>query len=181
MPQQDIRCLIVLDSICKYINHIPGTTLYCVRGADIAGLGFSILQSGIDLKQYKIIIVHVGTNNVRHSDIPHIRCLYNALIFQLHKANSGALILLSSVLHRPVDFQLTKDTVIKTNQCLKFLAQKYLYCEYLKTYKSFMSGGAPNRSLYATNDGGLHLNVKGTLRLRSLFKNRIVLKSKLYT
>ena len=165
--------------MCKYIRHIPNTEVYFVKGATISGLSYQLLQSDINLLNYRIIIIHVGTNDVRQREMYEIECHYKALIYQIHHINKEATIILSSVLHRPVDFHSTESKVIKINQCLKDLSKKYLYCANIKTYKSFMKKGAPNTALYARKDGGLHLNQNGTFRLRSLFKNHIVLKSRL--
>ena len=55
---------IISDSIAKYIGSGGNTLLQCTRGLDLAWLTYNIQNNLCDVKRYKIIILHVGTNDL---------------------------------------------------------------------------------------------------------------------
>jgi hypothetical protein len=121
------------------------------------------------------IILHVGTNNINSQEkfsVDDIVRLTNELFNVIWIHNPSAHIIVSSILPRPVDFDVTNEKVKLVNERLQ-LKCKERNCQFIKSYRPFFFKGRPKRNLYAVRDGGLHLNFAGTDVLKSFFINTI--------
>ena len=78
-------------------------------------------------------------------------------------------ILISAILPRPIDHTDTDDFIRSVNGHLDKSMSKPLIFRFMKTYRPFMFGGKVRRELFAHRDGGLHLNIAGTEKLRYYF------------
>lgn len=136
-----------------------------------------IISGKASINGFDFIILHVGTNHLPLSvhSVSELMSLYNDLITVI-KSKSKAKIIFSSVLPRPVDYGITREQIKQVNAALKQLC-KTRNCQYSNTYRQFLQKGTdkeiPDRSLFAVKDGGLHLNLSGTHRLRQVFINII--------
>jgi lysophospholipase L1-like esterase len=114
----------------------------------------------------------VGTNDVTSVlTVGEILSQYCDLISIIRK-HTHADILMSAILPRPIDFETSGEKVKNINNKLMSLC-KDLKCSYIRTFKPFLKGGKPRREFFAVRDGGLHLNIEGTRRLRQFFVNTI--------
>ena len=116
---------------------------------------------------YDVVLVHVGTNDLNKLN-SEILTKFKNLISGIRLVKSDCKIILSSILPRPVDVDLTTEKIIIVNKEL----QKMCYeqnVEFLYTFSSYMKSGFPNRKLFAYRDGGLHLNQSGVKILKDRF------------
>lgn len=171
--RQPFGVTIIGDSMIKHIHSIDYTTIQSFPGATI-----SRLQGKIQSHQASIFseytIVHIGTNDIPSSlTSDEIISLYENLITFI-RSHSGTKIIISSIIPRPCDLpSKTAESRLKiVNRQLESLClRRKVQC--LKTYRIFLKYGKPIRSLFAVKDGGLHLNLEGSRRLRQFFINTI--------
>lgn len=130
----------------------------------------------IKVSEFKIVILHVGTNDLKKC--PDISKPMDAIITLITSRNKGALIVISAILPRPKDTAIEDGNRKTANAKLKDLA-KTRGCEFLHTWRPFTTkAGAPKEELYAQD--GLHLNHKGTKALKNYFDGTVIrLKGKL--
>lgn len=163
-------CSIVTDSIAKYIKDIRGTTVIAFPGINVSRMTNKISNGFVDLN-YRYVIFHVGTNDINTLSVQEICASYNDLI-SVVKEKSDCKIIMSSVLPRPIDYEVNGNKVKELNNSLQTLC-KSRHVQFIKSFRPFLVGGLPRRELYAVRDGGLHLNLEGVRRLRQFFINTI--------
>ncbi|XP_060567404.1 uncharacterized protein LOC132726152 [Ruditapes philippinarum] len=165
------KCTIVSDSIAKNVSGIWDTQITAFPGINISRLSFRISQGQVDLRS-AYVILHVGTNDVtgpRSED--EIISSFNDLISNVRQQSSGSIIV-SAIIPRPIDFDTTGNRVKNLNNKLVLLC-KSRNVIFIRTFKPFLKCGLPRREYYAIKDGGLHLNLEGTRRLKEFFINTI--------
>lgn len=139
-------------------------------GATIAKLSVLFAQGDIDLESHEIIIVHVGTNNIgRRDSYDNIIADFGNLIASIRKCKPSIRIIVSGILPRPVDHDMTDSMIKKVNLCLRTRMSSDLGFKFICTYKAVSKYGTYRRYLYAKLDKGLHLNLEGANRLRHFF------------
>ena len=121
-----------------------------------------------------IILLHVGTNDI-DDKAPFHNMLsdFGNLLGVVRKLKPTIKIIISSILLRPVDYDDTDNPSRRVNSYLEKIMSKKMRFLFIKSYRPFMFGGKPRRELFATRDGGLHLNTEGTSRLRYYFLRTI--------
>ena len=159
--------------MAKYVTNIRETDVRSFPGMTISQLTSKISNGCLNLN-YENVIVHVGTNDVNSYSAGEISSLYSNLITIL-KANvdSSTNVFISSILPRPVDFDSTGSKVKEINVSLEDDCKKRKV-KFLKSFRPFLKVNQLRRELFAIKDGGLHLNLEGTRRLRQFFINAIV-------
>lgn len=165
-----IRVQIVSDSMAKYVTGIRHTEVIPFPGININRLTNKI-QNGLLSLDKAFTIIHVGTNDIHSSNIGEILSAFNNLISVIRQKCPTS-ILISAILPRPVDHQVTGHKVKLLNIRLKELCQNR-QVRYLHTFRPFLKNGLPIRELFAIKDQGLHLNLEGTRRLRQFFINTV--------
>jgi len=163
-----LKCLILSDSIAKYVSEIRDASVVSFSGINIVRLTKEIQWGQIDINA-KNVIIHVGTNDINSSDVGAIMSSFNNLISVIRQS-SKANIVISGILPRPVDWDRSNDKVKAINKLLVGLC-KDRKIRFVHTYKVFLHEGKPKRELFAVRDGGLHLNLEGSRLLEKFFVN----------
>lgn len=129
-----------------------------------------MLSRQATLENFEYVIFHVGTNNVaQRASFEQIISDYVNLIKACRRINSDIKIILSAIIPRPVDHDVTDPIIRKINSYLHKTLSDELKFKFICTYKPFTHAGKVRRELYAIRDGGLHLNMEGTNKLRFFF------------
>ena len=158
------------DSIAKYVTDIRSAEVISYPGISINGMS-SLIQKGHLVLDKKFTIFHVGTNGTPKFDEKAIMSNFTNFITVV-KRNSKTIILMSSILPRPVDYHKSREKVKNVNNDLKKLC-KARNVRFLHSFKPFLKYGDPVREFFAVCDGGLHLNNEGLRRLRFFFVNTV--------
>lgn len=166
------KCIIISDSIAKHVSDIWDTDIRAFPGITISKLTSKLAKGAVNLN-YDNIIIHVGTNDINSSSAGEISSLYSNLISVVKNfTDQFDTIYMSSILPRPVDFVSTGAKVKQVNLTLESIC-KDRKIKFLKSFRPFMKANLPKRELFAIKDGGLHLNLEGTRRLRQFFINTV--------
>lgn len=160
------KCTIISDSMAKYVTGINSTKVVPFPGINVSRLTNKIRNGVVDMKS-KYVILHVGTNDVNTLTASEICSSFNDLITTIRQ-NYGCKILISSILPRPIDFEVNGMKIKEINKALERLC-KERQIQFVPSYRPFLKEGLPRRDLFAIWDGGLHLNLEGTRRLRHVF------------
>lgn len=161
---------IISDFIAKYVSNIDGVVLEAFQGDDISRLTNRLLSRQATLENFDYVIFHVGTNNVsQRAYFDHLISDYVNLIKACRRTNPDIKILLSAIIPRPVDHNVTDTITRKVNSYLQETLSNELNFKFVCTYKPFTHAGKVRRELYAVEDGGLRLNMEGTNMLRFFF------------
>ena len=97
---------------------------------------------------------------------------YNRLVQVIRRFNSHYQIVVSSIIPRPVDFNLSAYRVEKVNQGLQQICEKRQKMIYNPTHKFFMKRGMPFLSYYSESDK-LHLRRARVVRLQQAFQQAL--------
>ena len=159
------KVILVGDSIIKGIPPIERVTLSTHPGATFANLSVLLTNKHISLEGHDIIIVHVGTNNIgRRDSFAHIVPDFGNLIASIRKAKPDIRIIISSILQRPVDHNVTDPMIKDVNRFLNLEMSRDLGFKFVCSYKAVSKYGTYRRYLFAKLDKGLHLNLEGANR-----------------
>ena len=108
--------LVLTDSLGKY-TRVPGATIKAYPGETLTRLTDRISFRKVDIRRVSRILVHAGTNDIanlidsgriRHTTPQDLLRLFSILRSMIHRRNSRAVILFSSVLPRLKRFELYK-------------------------------------------------------------------------
>lgn len=164
------KVTIISDSIAKYVTGIDGCTVQSFRGDTIARLTSRMLSGQAILEHFDFVIIHVGTNDIgNRATFNNIISDFGNLIGVCRKINPLINIIISAILPRPVDNDITDTVIRKVNSHLHKFMSKDMNFKFICTYKPFTFGGRIKVELFAKKDGGLHLNTEGTNRLKHFF------------
>ena len=171
--------VVLADSM---VHNLPplNADVECCRGATIWELGARVAKGWIKITSYQAVLLCVVTNNFDpRAWKGHIKpefymtCVllaFTELVNQVKRKNPGAVILVCSVLPRPVDHTVTCGILKDFNRRLEKVAKVYGW-GYVATWKAFArerpGNGAlePLMSLYTGK--GLHLSAQGAETLKS--------------
>ena len=168
------KVTIVTDSIAKYMSGIDGVVVQVFSGATIGRIVYGITHREVKLRAFDYVIFHVGTNDVgNQSSFENIISNFGNLVGACRKIHPSIHILISAILPRPIDHTYTDDFIRSVNGHLDKFMSKHLNFRFMKTYRPFMFGGKVRPELFAHRDGGLHLNIAGTEKLRYYFLRTI--------
>ena len=159
--------------MAKYVKDIRETDVRAFPGLNISQLTTKISRGCINLN-YDNILIHIGTNDINSYSAEEISSHFSNLIsiVKTHADNFTS-IHFSSIIPRPVDFLDTGVKVKRVNVLLEGIC-KDRNVKYLKSFRPFIKNNQPRRELFAVKDGGLHLNLEVTRRLRQFFINCII-------
>ena len=168
------KVTIVTDSIAKYVSGIDGVVVQVFSGATIGRIVYGITNREVKLRAFDYVIFHVGTNDVgNQSSFENIISNFGNLVGACRKIHPSIHILISAILPRPIDHTYTDDFIRSVNGHLDKFMSKHLNFRFMKTYRPFMFGGKVRPELFAHRDGGLHLNIGDTEKLRYYFLRTI--------
>ena len=119
----------------------------------------------------KIVLLHVGTNNIAITEHgPMLSCL-NDLVTAIRN-KTVFMIVISSILPRPKDHGTYGGRVKNVYKGLVKLCKDRML-RLLHTYRPFLKHCKPMREMFAVRDQSLHLNGECTRRLRQSFVNSV--------
>ena len=170
------------DSIIKYVNELTDTYVQAYPGAAIQDIIAKIQRGDIWLSGYRIIIFHVGSNNLHdeHVTVSGMFEAYKKLVYLTRSQNSRAAIVISEIIPRTYEDQEGLNKRMFVNRAIEYLAKHEQEVYFFRTYRAFTYGLTlwADRKFFARD--GLHLNRTGTRALKgSLNGNIITLKGKL--
>lgn len=142
-------------------------------GARLRTIENSVIKMADDdissVRKAKVIVLHVGTNNVTDADQPQaIAEEMRDLADTISNINSDAKIIVSSILPRRND-KLVNQAIMSTNQSLKEVCEDKGY-HFLDNHPRFMINGMPDSSLYRDS---IHLNPKGGKALGTNIRQKL--------
>ena len=156
---------IIGDSIVKFLKTTNQADVISFPGITIDRLYWKIKLGKVNLEQYKIIVIHVGTNDVKGNHLNVIVQKYLRLLEIVRYKNHSAGIGLSSVLPKPCETQVVNEKIILLNRDLKRISVTN-NCHFIPSYRPFVGKQRQlNTELFAKD--GLHLNFKGSVKLRN--------------
>ena len=156
---------IVGDSIIKLLKVTNQADVVSFPGINIDRLYWKIRLSGLKLSQYKIIVLHVGTNDIASfSPVDFVR-KYLRLISAVKKCNESAIVAVSSILPRPRDPDQVNNQIAFINRELKKFGLQ-LGFSFIPSYRPFiLKDKSINLNLFACDK--LHLSFRGSVALRN--------------
>jgi hypothetical protein len=114
----DVRVHILSDSIAKYVKGTLFNTVFPLRGYTLQMM-IDQIHTDPSLVKAPYMILHVGTSNINSREkfsVDDIVRLTNELLNVIWIHNPSAHIIVSSILHRPVDFCVTNEKVKLVNE-----------------------------------------------------------------
>ena len=157
------KVTLISDSIAKNVTDLFNTKLQIFSGYTIARMANEIQFGKADLEPYDYVIIHVGTNDLGNlSSYDSMISDFGNLIGIIHRKKPSIYIVVSSILPRPCDYDITDKLRRRVNDYLQKSMSKSMRFKFVCSYKPFMYAGKVRRELFAKNDGGLHLNTAGT-------------------
>lgn len=152
--------------MAKNVTGIFGTTLQVFSGRTISHVANEIQYGHANLEPFDYIILHVGTNDLgNRSPYAHIISDFGNLIGIIQNKKPSIKIIVSAILPRPVDLDITDGVRRAVNDYLQKSISKSMRFKFVCSYKPFMRAGMVPTELFAKRDGGLHLNTAGTSAL----------------
>lgn len=118
------KLVTLCNSIPKYVVGIWNTSLSAYHGASI----FTITaQNKPYFSKFDNYIVHVGIHNINNTSAEDIKALYYYSIAMVEKYFPEVLLVISSIIPQPVDYEVTKNICIKVGAEIKLLCYKMKY------------------------------------------------------
>ena len=178
------KVTIICDSIGKRVS-VPHVKVQSISGLYVEkALRYVRLNTNIDVKNYNIIVLHIGTVDLRFLSINQFSNFYQKLVEEIQKVNPSVLIAISGILQRPKDFRqsnIREEIDIKRknfNQELKRICTWYRL-NFLQGYKKFQyinNPAQPDRSLYNNSRfDGVHLNNRGVIVFGEYLKGAVAM------
>ena len=165
---------LISDSICKYTNRLHETYVQAFPGARIYTLLQKIRLGKIRITGYKIVILHVGTNDLQELSVEDLVHRMKQLVQTVRQKNSSAAIVVSQILHRPRDTETEDKKRVAVNKALQKLTNElrpncYSWYTWRVTQNKDKS---VNLNLFAKDK--LHLNFQGISKIRMFIEHNIV-------
>ena len=164
------RVVLLVDSILKHLEEVPGLVNKCTQGAAISSLSMSPLcKKERESLNPSILLVHIDTNDLQPGiTVSGFMDKYEILIVLLKWFLPSCTIYCSAMLPRPRYYQLTRFILKSCNEALGIMAD-WNGCIYVQTFKPFMAEGRPSAYLFSAIDK-LHVNGLGLAVLASYFR-----------
>ena len=144
--------------------------LQAFSGDTIARLADRLINKEATIDNFNYVIFHVDTNDIaKRASFQSIISDCGNLIGICRKVNPTIRIIISAIIPRPVDHEVTDPMIRKVNKFLQVNMSHNMNFKFICTYKPFMFAGKVKLELFAKKDGGLHINTEGTSRLRYFF------------
>lgn len=164
--------LVISDSILKYLPEMRNTQLHAFGGLSCEMLLRKLKNRVFTWYHFNNIIVHVGTNDVFNINANLFEKYIRDIIHELRICNPDCVIILSSVLPRPCDFNQSELFVINFNNVLKQLASSLTDVKYMQCEKTFYSRvRKPINTLFTVDK--LHLSTTGLNKVFSFIANTL--------
>ena len=141
------KSTILGDSIVKYVR-LRAALTQAVRGAKIVDLELAIIEGIVTIDKFKVILLHVGTNDLYHSSVDQILEDFDKLISTIKIINPNSKLVISSLIPRPVDHNQTIHKIVQINNRLEILCIQFGH-EFIPTCRRFSKANQPKHHLYA--------------------------------
>lgn len=165
------KVLLIGDSLVKYVQKLNNTQVLAFKGITIEQLAVRIKQDKIPhLAGKRLVLTHVGTNNVETDSPESMVAKTNFLIDMIRAKLPEVPIMISLIIPRPKDFDVLGKTVLKYNYMMYDLSKR-LKITCLPTYRKFLFDRRPISKLYAGDK--LHLKPDGITVLTSYFSSSL--------
>lgn len=165
------KVLLIGDSLVKYVKELNNTQVLAFKGITIEQLAVRIMQDKIPhLVDKKLVLTHVGTNNVEKDSPETMVAKTTFLIDMIRSKLPEATIMISLIIPRPKDFDVLGNNVRNYNYMMYDLS-KNLNITCLPTYRKFLFDRRPILKLYAGDK--LHLKPDGTKALTSYYSSSL--------
>ena len=173
--------IILADSLLKRFRHLRRTCVHSIPGAKIERFKDEINRFNIDVSYQKVILLHLGTNNLSKDPPSLITSKMFELIDAIRSKNPSCKVLVSGIIMRPQDelddAKYTRkgniSLIIKrrvSNALIEGMLAARGEIPLLWSWIPLMKGSVANEGMYS--EDGLHLNRAGINRFRAyLVKN----------
>lgn len=181
--------LVLSDSICfKMKRPTEKTDVKAYPGIKINGV-IALIEGDPELiSGYKKIVFHLGTNNLVSRDpftkllnyseysADSIKQLYRQLCDKIHSVNPNCTILVSAILPRPCDHNITWSRIAEINSFLEATFSHH----FIPSHCHFIVNSDVDKNYNVTileeyyHPDGLHLVEKGRDRLAEVFRKSLV-------
>ena len=153
--------LLLSDSIMRNIGFLPNTDVVVYPGRRIEFFD-SLLRAKADkLGQYKLVVVHAGTNDIQRQSKQQILDSYDRVIRTFKAIHTQGQLAISCILPRPRDEHWSGEKVKHINKYLiAHCRENGVLC--FRTFSPFLSRNRARRDLFRD---GLHLNEQGDVLL----------------
>ena len=168
------RTIILADSMLKWCNFLPHAILLAIGGASVEHF-LKRQQTDrivVDWKNYDLVIINVGTNDVANGKARYIHNWITTLHRLIKDQNPRIKCVVNGILPRPCDFKKSKKIVVSVNLALKKWATKTEGAGFYPAYKSFTTNFEAKTGLFSRRDK-LHLTPTGSDRMENLMKQMI--------
>ena len=137
---------IISDSMAKNVTGIFGATPQIFSGKTISQVANKIQYGYATLEPFDYVIIHVGTNDLGdRAPYDHIISDFCNLIGICQNKKQAIKIIVSSILPRLVDLNITDWVRRKVNDHLQKSMSKSMRFKYVCSYKPFMRAGEVRR------------------------------------
>ena len=172
---------IISESICKFIYHTNKTLVQAYPGLTLEDLLAKLFKEEIKVTDFKIVIVHVGTNNLVQTSLERFMQLVENITSYIITKNPGVSLAWSGIIPRPCDIRRhlllegdvsLEDKRWRFNKELKSFGKTHNIL-ILYSWRAFIDKKSKQvkEELFALD--GLHLSRKGTLALKKYFVGSI--------
>lgn len=171
-------CVILSDSIMKYVEGIAATHVIAFRGATIEDLQTLVLESDgrfdgrlSDLEDARVILVHVGTNDLEEKvSVPTIMRRFQHLIATIQVRYPRAQVVISTILPRMKDLEETRDHIKMVNKSLRDFEETH-GVRVIPTFKRLLHCNEPITERFACC--GVHPSRIGTKILKDYLADQM--------
>ena len=178
-PVKD-KYLILGDSIVKRVQNINNTLVISYPGSTLAKLRTLIAYGKVpEINDKKIIILHIGTNDVMSSTPEDMALQTDQLVSAIRRIPDGGTwctIVVSQIIPRYKDHSTSSKLINEYHDLLQPLKKKWHF-DVIPTEDVFLQDNLPIKDLYNTTDH-LHPNDEGDQKLRSHLSNYIAILRK---
>ena len=160
------------DSIVKFLKITNQADVISFPGINVDRLTWKIKLNKIILSNYKIIIIHVGTNDIECRSVDEFICYYSLLLKTIKCKNANAIIGISSILPKPCVSDIENTKINSINRNLKKLCGKDKI-HFIPSYRPFakvLKSGSLD--LFAVDK--LHLSHRGSQVLKQNLIGNII-------
>ena len=169
------------DSLIKYIKDLDDTEVHAYPGTKLEWITQKIQNGNIKLHGYKIIVFHLGCNNLRHQETNKIVELFEELLLLSKTRNDSAAIVLSLIIpwnNETPDQKHKRETLNTQLRKLVLKLGKGFY--YFQSWKAMYDKITKELVQSFYTDDNVHLKRGGVRALRDSIDGNIkILKGKL--
>ena len=115
---------IIGDSIVKFLKITNQADVLSFPGVNIDRLFWKIKLGKVNLSHYKVIVLHVGTNDLTGSSVEEIVSSYSRLLDLVRSLNKAATVGVSSNIPKPCEPEKENLRIVQLNRELKKVCAK---------------------------------------------------------